>query len=71
MARAAQAGVSYLPGRPCFADEPPAEHIRLNFSHPDEEAIRTGVERLAAAIRQETGRSQQSEFAAASTRPIV
>lgn len=71
LARAAQAGVAYLPGRPCFADEPPAEHIRLNFSHPDEAAIRTGVTRLAAAIREETAHTQDPEFAAASTRPIV
>jgi DNA-binding transcriptional MocR family regulator len=71
LARAAAAGVTYLPGRPCFADEPPAEHIRLNFSHPDEAAIRTGVARLAAAIREEAGHTRDSEFAAASTRPIV
>ncbi len=71
LARAAAAGVTYLPGRPCFADEPPAEYMRLNFSHPDEAAIRAGVTRLAAALRQEVGHTQDSELAAASTRPIV
>jgi DNA-binding transcriptional MocR family regulator len=71
LARAAEAGVSYLPGRACFADEPPAEFIRLNFSYPDEEQIREGVARLTGAIRQETGHPSTAEIQAASTRPIV
>jgi len=71
MSRAAEAGVSYLPGRACFADEPPAEFLRLNFSYPDEERIRAGVARLAAAIRQETDHATPAGFEAASTRPIV
>jgi 2-aminoadipate transaminase len=71
LARAAEAGVSYLPGRACFADEPPAEFIRLNFSYPDEDQIREGVARLAGAIRQETGHPCTAEIQAASTRPIV
>jgi DNA-binding transcriptional MocR family regulator len=71
MARAAEAGVSYLPGRACFADEPPGEFIRLNFSYPDEEQIREGVARLAAAIRQETAGLHHHGTEAASTRPIV
>jgi DNA-binding transcriptional MocR family regulator len=71
LARAAEAGVSYLPGRACFADEPPAEFIRLNFSYPDEGQIREGVARLAAVIRQESDRPRTTEIQAASTRPIV
>lgn len=71
LARAAEAGVSYLPGRACFADEPPAEFVRLNFSYPDEEQIREGVARLAGAIRLETGHCDTMEIQAASTRPIV
>ena len=71
LARAADAGVSYLPGRACFADEPTAEFIRLNFSYPDEEQIREGVARLAAAIRLETGQPRDTDIQAASTRPIV
>jgi len=71
LARAAEAGVSYLPGRACFADEPPAEFIRLNFSYPDEEQIREGVARLTAAIRRETGHPHPTGIQAASTRPIV
>jgi DNA-binding transcriptional MocR family regulator len=70
-ARAAEAGVSYLPGRACFADEPPAEYLRLNFSYPDESRIREGVGRLAAAIRRECEASRIDGFEAASTRPIV
>jgi DNA-binding transcriptional MocR family regulator len=71
LARAAGAGVSYLPGRACFVDEPPAEFIRLNFSYPDEDRIREGVARLAGAIRHETGQPDPPEIQAASTRPIV
>jgi DNA-binding transcriptional MocR family regulator len=71
LTRAAEAGVSYLPGRACFADEPPAEFIRLNFSYPDEDQIREGVARLTAAIRQEMGHPYATEIQAASTRPIV
>ncbi len=70
-ARAAQAGVSFLPGRACFADEPPAEFIRLNFSYPDEERIREGVARLATAIRREIRASHAQGVEAASTRPVV
>jgi len=71
MARAAEAGVSYLPGRPCFADEPPAEYVRLNFSYPNEDQIREGVARLLEAIRQEAGHARPDAVGAASTRPIV
>jgi DNA-binding transcriptional MocR family regulator len=70
-ARAAEAGVSFLPGRACFADEPPAEFIRLNFSYPDEERIREGVARLAAILRREIASSHARGAEAASTRPIV
>lgn len=70
-ARAAEAGVSYLPGRACFVDEPPAGFVRLNFSYPDEERIRQGVARLAGAIRLEMGRPEPLETEAAATRPIV
>jgi len=58
-------------GRACFADEPPAEFIRPNFSYPDEDQIRKGIARLAGAIRQETGFPHTAEIWAASTRPIV
>ena len=71
LARAAEAGVTYLPGRACFAEEPPAEYIRLNFSYPDEPQIREGVRRLAAAIRRESKQHHDTGIRAASTRPIV
>jgi len=71
LTRAAEAGVSYLPGRPCFVDEPPAEYIRLNFSYPNESRIREGVARLLEAIRQEAGHARTEPLEAASTRPIV
>jgi 2-aminoadipate transaminase len=71
LGRAAEAGVSYLPGRACFADEPPAEYIRLNFSYPDEDQIREGIARLAAALRHETALTRTAGIEAASTRPIV
>jgi DNA-binding transcriptional MocR family regulator len=71
LARAAEAGVSCLPGRACFAEEPPAEFIRLNFSYPDEGQIRQGVARLLTAIRQEADHPRTEGPEAASTRPVV
>ncbi|MEW6337657.1 MAG: PLP-dependent aminotransferase family protein [Acidobacteriota bacterium] len=68
---AASAGVTFLPGRPCFIDEPGGEFVRLNFSHPSEERIRDGVRRLAAAIASSTERPRAGTPAPIETRPIV
>lgn len=68
---AAERGVSFLPGRACFVDEPGAEFVRLNFSYAPEDRLRDGVRRLAAAIRAATGQPKPAADAAIETRPIV
>jgi DNA-binding transcriptional MocR family regulator len=68
---AARLGVSFLPGRACFVDEPGAEFVRLNFSHAPEDRIRDGVRRMAEAIRAAAGQPRPAAGAAIETRPIV
>ncbi len=50
LARAAELGVSFLPGWSCFVDELEHNYIRLNFSFPAPEQIDLGIERLSEAI---------------------
>jgi DNA-binding transcriptional MocR family regulator len=50
LARAAESGVSFLPGWACFAQDPGRSHMRLNFAFPDPEQIEIGVSRLVAAV---------------------
>jgi DNA-binding transcriptional MocR family regulator len=71
LARAAEAGVAYLPGAACFAEEPPAHHLRLNFSYPDSDQIREGVRRLAAALHRVAADPVPRARAAGETPPIV
>lgn len=47
-AAARAAGVAVSPGRPWFAAEPPAPHLRLTFAGADERSLVEGVARLAA-----------------------
>lgn len=49
LAQAAQIGVAFLPGPPCFAEEPVVNAIRLNFTFPSQEQLREGITRLMAA----------------------
>ncbi|MEM1986343.1 MAG: PLP-dependent aminotransferase family protein [Nitrososphaeria archaeon] len=46
-------GVAYVPGASFFVDGTGWNTIRLNFSFPDEEQIKVGVERLSKAVREE------------------
>jgi DNA-binding transcriptional MocR family regulator len=48
-ARAAAAGVVVSPGRPWFAAEPPAPHLRLTFAGAPAPDLSEGVRRLARA----------------------
>jgi DNA-binding transcriptional MocR family regulator len=48
-ARAAAAGVLISPGRPWFAAEPPAAHVRLTFAGAPAPDLAEGVRRLAEA----------------------
>lgn len=50
LARASEAGVAFLPGAPCFADEAGVNAVRLNFTFPSESQLREGITRLMAAV---------------------
>ncbi|MEN6443232.1 MAG: PLP-dependent aminotransferase family protein [Methanoregula sp.] len=45
-----QEKVAVLPGMPFYIDGGGIDTIRLNFSNPDDEKIKTGIERLARVI---------------------
>jgi 2-aminoadipate transaminase len=51
---AVEAGVMYVPGQAFFADGSGRNTLRLNFSYPSEDEIRTGIARLGALVRQAT-----------------
>jgi len=42
--------VAVLPGMPFYVDGGGEDTIRLNFSNPDDEMIKTGISRLARVI---------------------
>jgi len=44
-------GVAYVPGFACYPDDPRRDTLRLNFTLADDEAIETGIERLAETTR--------------------
>ncbi len=71
LARAAETGVSFLPGGTCFVDDPGAGFARLNFTYPPAERVAEGVGRFTAALRDVLGEPTQSRGAAGGTRPIV
>ncbi|MFN2461540.1 MAG: PLP-dependent aminotransferase family protein [Candidatus Velthaea sp.] len=48
---AAADGVVFVPGRPFYPCKDRGDGMRLNFSNANEERIRTGIERLAEAVR--------------------
>jgi DNA-binding transcriptional MocR family regulator len=51
-AAAAAEGVIVLPGRPWYAGEPPAPHLRLTYAAAPPDLMDEAVRRLARAIRQ-------------------
>lgn len=69
---AADQGVSFLPGDPCFVEEPSAYSVRLNFSYPSPGQIREGVARFMQALRFSTGgREHPWKRNQMTTRPII
>ncbi len=50
--RAARASVVFVPGRPFHPGAERSDGMRLNFSNADGDTIRTGIKRLAAAMRE-------------------
>jgi DNA-binding transcriptional MocR family regulator len=71
LARAAEAGVSFLPGRACHVDEPGDARVRLNFTHPPAGRLAEGIARFAAALRAVAGEPRAAARAGSGTRPIV
>ena len=71
LACAADAGVTYLPGRSCFARVPQEAYLRLNFTFPSEEMIREGVERLGRSMLTATNARTPLSAEETSTPPIV
>jgi DNA-binding transcriptional MocR family regulator len=71
LANAAARGVVYLPGRPCFATDPPEHFLRLNFSHATEDSIKVGVERLLDAVREASGEIPLPDADWPTTSPVV
>jgi DNA-binding transcriptional MocR family regulator len=53
IARAVQEGVIYVAGEAFFVEPSARNIVRLSFSAPTPDRIRTGVSRLAAAVRAE------------------
>ncbi len=51
--KAAEQGVIYVPGHGFFAGRPKVNHMRLNFSFPSEEDIRTGIATLGGVLGKE------------------
>ncbi len=70
--RAAEERVSFLPSYPCFTDQPPATHIRLNYSFPAIDAIEDGIARLMRAMQSSlTSYEQVLERTPSATGPLV
>jgi DNA-binding transcriptional MocR family regulator len=51
LARATEEGIAFLPGHPCFVEEPGQQYIRLSFSSSPPDAIEAGIRRLTDALR--------------------
>jgi DNA-binding transcriptional MocR family regulator len=71
LARAAETGVSFLPGGTCFVDDPGAAFARLNFTYPPAGRVAEGVGRFAAAVHDVLAEPARAGLPAAGTRPIV
>lgn len=56
--RAAQKGVVYVAGHGFYAGNPEVNHMRLNFSYPDDGSIRKGIGILGEVLREEKGAPQ-------------
>ncbi|NIM20782.1 MAG: aminotransferase class I/II-fold pyridoxal phosphate-dependent enzyme [Candidatus Latescibacteria bacterium] len=71
LTQAAEAGVSFLPGWPCFAFGTDESHVRLNFSYASPEQISEGVARLMAVVQRATFEPPLARRAQIGTSPIV
>jgi len=71
MANAVARGVTFLPGRACFAADPPENAIRINFTHCAETDIDVGIERLFEAVRETAATAPRPNIEGTSTAPVV
>jgi DNA-binding transcriptional MocR family regulator len=71
VARAAEAGVAFLPGWSCYRDAPEETTIRLNFSYLPPDRLAVGVERLFQAVAAASLPGHRDETPEVSTQPIV
>ncbi len=71
LAKASERRVAYLPGNACFADEPGANHLRLNFTFAPPDRIPEGIARLADALRAAARRAGAGGRGEGATPPIV
>lgn len=71
LAEGARERVAFLPGAPCFAGEPPAPHIRLNFSYSSPGQLALGAEGLARALRTVSNEARRRGAPREETPPLV
>ncbi len=71
MAAAAEESVVFLPGSPCFVNEPAENFVRLNFSHPTPSQIARGVKGLMRAMRKVTDERTAPVRDRSETPPLV
>jgi len=71
LSHAVEHKVTFLPGWSCFNDEPAATYIRLNFSYPRPEQIRSGVRRLMRVIAEVADQNWPAHRRESGTLPIV
>jgi 2-aminoadipate transaminase len=55
--KAVEKGVAFVPGAPFYAAHPDLRTLRLSFVTASVQQIDTGIAALAAAIREQLGRS--------------
>ncbi len=71
VSRAAETGVSVLPGWACYPEEPGESYLRLNFSHLPPDDLEEGVSRLMSAVRDAIHRVEEAAVREIGTLPIV
>jgi 2-aminoadipate transaminase len=70
--KAAELAVSFLPGDPCFVEEPPSHWVRLNFTFAPQQEIEEGVCRFLEAVKESLStRHNSPDRRDAGMRPIV
>ncbi len=71
LALAGEKRIAFLPGNPCFTEEPGRLYLRLNFSAPPFAEIREGIGRLAAALRESITEQPLHRASQVPMRPLV